>query len=83
MQNQIGRQYADEIANRLAKIGLIEVKRFFGGYGLVHAGAQFAFVMKGSLFFYVNDQTREQYVQQHSQAFSYSTKIKQVIVNSH
>ena len=83
MHNPSGRQYADELMHRLRKIGSVEVKRFFGGYGLVHAGVQFAFVMKGSLFFYVNDQTRDQYIQQHSQAFSYSTKSKQVIVNSY
>lgn len=81
MQNQHNGQLAEELAHRLAEIGDIESKRFFGGYALYHAGVQFAMVMKGSVYFHVNDATRIKYQQQQAQAFHYVSKSKDIIVN--
>lgn len=81
MQNQRNGQLAEELAHRLAEIGDIECKRFFGGYALYHAGVQFAMVMKGSVYFHVNDTTRINYQQQQSQAFHYVSKTKDIMVN--
>lgn len=79
--SQQAQQFVEELAYRLEEIGDIEVKRFFGGYALRHAGVQFAMVMKGSVYFHVDDTTRIKYQQHQSQAFHYVSKTKDIIVN--
>lgn len=81
MQTENNAQFADELAQRLTEIGDVEAKRFFGGYALYHAGVQFAMVMKGSVYFHVDDTTRIKYQQHQSQAFHYVSKTKDIIVN--
>jgi DNA transformation protein and related proteins len=48
------RDRALELADQLRAMGLIEVRRFFGGAGLLMDGTQFGFVMKGSLYLRVD-----------------------------
>ncbi len=74
-------QFAEELAHRLAEIGDVNVKRFFGGFSLTHGGVQFAMVMKGTVYFHVNDTTRSKYQAHQSQAFHYVSKSKDIIVN--
>ncbi|MBI3713456.1 MAG: TfoX/Sxy family protein [Burkholderiales bacterium] len=80
ISNQAVRQFADELAYRLEPLGDIEVKRFFGGHALRYAGVQFAMVMKGSVYFHVDDSTRANYQKHQSQAFHYVSKTKDIIV---
>jgi DNA transformation protein len=77
------RLYALEVAGLLAHMGAIEVKRFFGGSGLLLGGAQFAFIMKGTLYLRVNGSTRLDFEKLGAQPFSYATSKRHVRVNTY
>lgn len=64
-------------------MGVIEVKRFFGGFGLVLQGVQFAFVMKGTLYLRVNDSTRPDFERVGAVPFTYATRASNVKVASY
>ncbi|WP_390342629.1 TfoX/Sxy family protein [Variovorax boronicumulans] len=72
-----------ELAESLGAMGPIEVKRFFGGFGLVQAGVQFAFVMKGTLYLRVDDATRPEFERLGAVPFSYATSASTVKVASY
>jgi DNA transformation protein and related proteins len=77
------RLHALEVAGVLAVLGAIEVRRFFGGSGLLLGGAQFAFVMKGTLYLRVDGSTRLDFEKMGAQAFSYATSKAHVRVSTY
>jgi len=69
-----GAEYTEYVLEQLAPIGSITTGRFFGGVGLSRGGVQFAMIMGNSLYFVVDDTTREKYSTAGMTCFSYLTK---------
>lgn len=67
-------QYTAYVLELLAPIGPITTGRFFGGVGLSREVVQFAMIMGNSLYFAVDNTTREKYVMAGMNCFSYQTK---------
>lgn len=74
------RELALDFAERIKTLGSVSVSRFFGGAGLVAAGVQFGFVMKGSLYLRVNDKTRPNFEALGAAPFTYAGRIDKVTV---
>lgn len=83
MSLHLARAQAEEIAERIAGLGPVTVTRFFSGAGLVLDGVQFAFVIAGSLYLKVDDETRGRFEAAGADPFSYSGPKKQVVVASY
>ena len=62
-----------ELVSQLGGCAAVTVQRFFGGWQLRHAGQQFAIVMKGTLYFKVNDNLRGEMQRLGCRPFSYAT----------
>lgn len=82
-KSERSRERALELAESLSAMGAIEVKRFFGGFGLVLDAVQFAFVMKSTLYLRVDDSTRAAFVSSGAAPFTYATRSAQVKVASY
>jgi DNA transformation protein and related proteins len=67
-------EYTEYVLEHLAPIGPVRTGRFFGGVGIAHGTTQFAMIMGNSLYFVVDETTRDKYEQAGMQAFSYLTK---------
>lgn len=67
-------EYTEYILELLEPLGPITTGRFFGGVGLAGNGVQFAMLMGNSLYFVVDDTTREKYTAAGMMCFSYLTK---------
>lgn len=72
-----------ELAGQLVGIGPVEVGRFFGGAGLKCEGVQFGFVMKGTLYLRVDDETRPAFEALDATAFTYGGRSGTVTVASY
>jgi len=77
------RHFALDIADRLGRLAPISVVRFFGGVGLRSDGAQFAFVMKGSLYLRVDAKARRALEAMGGIPFAYAGASGTVIVASY
>jgi len=77
-KSEPSRERALELAESLHAMGPIEVKRFFGGFGLVMQGVQFAFVMKSTLYLRVDDTTRPEFERIGATPFTYATRVSNV-----
>ena len=73
------RELAEHVCDQLAPLGPVVLCRFFGGFALERAGAQFAIVMD-TLYFCVDDCTREAYAALGSQPFAYRAAGRRVSV---
>ncbi|SOD29134.1 Transcriptional regulator of competence genes, TfoX/Sxy family [Variovorax sp. YR752] len=82
-KSEPSRERALELAESLHAMGPIEVKRFFGGFGLVMQGVQFAFVMKSTLYLRVDDTTRPEFERIGATPFAYATRVSNVKVASY
>ncbi len=67
-------EYTEYVLSLLAPVAPVETGRFFGGVGISCGGVQFAMIMGSSVYFAVDDHTREKYQQAGMQPFSYMTK---------
>lgn len=67
-------EYTEYVLELLEPIGPIQTGRFFGGVGISNGFVQFAMLMGNSLYFVVDEDTREKYEQAGMQSFSYMTK---------
>lgn len=76
-------EYVAYILDLLAPIGPFTTSRFFGGVGLSRSEVQFAMIMGNSLYFAVDDTTREQYTAAGMVCFSYLTKKGRVQVRKY
>lgn len=74
------RDRALEFAECLYAVGPITVSRFFGGAGLLIDGVQFAFVMEGSLYLRVDDDSRPRFQALGAAPFTYATRSRTVKV---
>ena len=66
--------YVEFVMDQLAPLRGIANGRFFGGVGLSSHGTQFAMIMRGSLYFVVDESTRPKYEMMGSSCFSYGTR---------
>ena len=80
MTSEATRQLALEFASQIAPPGAIDVRRFFGGSALVRNGAQFGFVMKGTLYLRVDAAMRAEFEADGSEPFSYRAAGRDVTV---
>lgn len=71
------------VSELLAPLGPLTSGRFFGGHAFKANGVQFAMVMGNTLYLKVDDTTRPAYRDAGSEAFSYTTKKRQVTVESY
>ena len=83
MSPRSARERALELAGQMAGLGPVEVGRFFGGAGLKCEGVQFAFVMKGTLYLRVDDDTRPAFLALGAAAFAYTGRSGNVTVASY
>lgn len=74
------RAFAEDMAGALGALGPVEVRRFFGGYGLRCHGTQFAVVMKGRLYLSADDTVRADLTRRGGEPFSYVARGKEVVV---
>lgn len=75
--------HAAEMADSLGTMGKIEVKKFFGGAGLVLGGVYFGFIMKGTLYLRTDSETRPRFEALALAPFSYATRARRVTVASY
>ncbi len=61
-------------------VAAIEGGVFFGGYGIKSQSVQFSMIMGNTLYFVVDNSTRQQYIDQGSKPFSYMTQKGQRLV---
>ncbi|PDS80523.1 TfoX/Sxy family protein [Rhizobium sp. L43] len=80
MSSETTRRLALDFASQLAPPGSVDVRRFFGGSALVRNGAQFGFVMKGTLYLRVDDAMRAEFEADGSEPFSYRAAGREVTV---
>lgn len=76
-------EFTEYILEFLEPLFPVRIARFFGGAGIYFDTVQFAMIMHNSLYFVVNDETREKYEQAGMQPFSYMTKKGQVQVRKY
>ena len=76
-------EYTDYVLELLAPLGTLTTGRFFGGVGISHTAVQFAIIMGNSLYFTVDDTTREKYLAAGMTCFSYLTKKGRVQVRKY
>ncbi|NKL62038.1 TfoX family protein [Rhizobium leguminosarum] len=80
MGSEATRGLALDFASQIAPAGCIDIRRFFGGSALVRNGAQFGFVMKGTLYLRVDDAMRAEFEAVGSEPFSYRGAGREVTV---
>jgi DNA transformation protein and related proteins len=83
MNVHAARERALELAERIATVGPIFVRRFLSGAGLVAQDVHFGFVVRGSLYFRVDAATRPAYEALGASPFSYAGAAKRVTVASY
>ncbi|MBY3083660.1 TfoX/Sxy family protein [Rhizobium laguerreae] len=71
MNSEATRGLALDFASQIAPAGCIDIRRFFGGSALVRNGAQFGFVMKGTLYLRVDAAMRAEFEADGCEPFSY------------
>ena len=70
-------EFATHIVDLLDRFGPCEAKRMFGGYGIFHQGLMFALIADGSLYLKADDQSRESFLDETCEPFSYYKKDKE------
>ncbi|MHC2217278.1 TfoX/Sxy family protein [Rhizobium leguminosarum] len=80
MTSEATRGLALDFASQIAPVGSIDIRRFFGGSALVRNGAQFGFVMKGTLYLRVDEAMRAEFEADGSEPFSYRAAGREVTV---
>lgn len=73
-------QFADYVLERLSVLGPVRRARFFSGTGYSLDGVQFAVLLRGALYFKVDDETRPRYAAAGMQPFSYGKKDRRVTI---
>jgi len=80
MTSEATRGLALDFAGQIAPAGCIDIRRFFGGSALVRNGAQFGFVMMGTLYLRVDEAMRAEFEADGSEPFSYRAAGREVTV---
>lgn len=76
-------QYTEYILELLQPIGRVNIRRMFGGVGISYGAVHFAIIMGNSLYFTVDDSTREKFEKAGMNPFSYVTKKGRIFVRSY
>lgn len=74
---------AQEIADQLQTLAPVAVTRFFSGAGLTRNGIQFAFVIRGTLYFRTDAESRPAYEALGAGPFSYAGRSKEVTIQAY
>ncbi len=73
MSVSMARERAEEIADQLDSLAPIVVTRLFGGAGLTRHGIHFAFVIRGTLYFRTDADSRPAFEEMGAGPFTYGT----------
>lgn len=76
-------EFVQYVRDLLAPLGEMKDGRFFGGHAFKREGLQFAMVMGNTLYFCVNDETRDKYKAHDMTPFSYGTRKGRVQVRKY
>lgn len=74
---------AQEIADQLETLAPVAVTRFFSGAGLTRNGIQFAFVIRGTVYFRTDADSRPAYEALGAEPFSYAGRTKEVTIQAY
>lgn len=74
---------AQEIADQLDSLAPVAVTRFFSGAGLTRHGIQFGFVIRGTVYFRTDAESRPDYVAAGSEPFSYAGRNRDVTIQAY
>jgi DNA transformation protein len=77
----VSAEYTEYILEKLEPLGTIVKSRFFGGVALSFQSIQFAMIMGSTLYFVVNEKSRDKYKAKGMEPFSYATKKGTVLVH--
>jgi len=80
MADGADKELGEYVVDLLVPMGDVEIRRFFGGWGLVFDSYQFGVVLRGTLYFNVDDSTRQKYIDEDCEPFEYDTKKRRVTV---
>jgi len=67
-------EFVEYVKELFEPLGNLKEGKFFGGFAFKSGSKQFAMIMGNTLYFCVNDITREIYEKKDMEPFSYSTK---------
>ena len=75
--------FRELIAELLAPVGPITIRRMFGGAGVMLDGVMFALIASDVLYFKVDDETRARFEAEGMGPFTYATKNGDNVLNSY
>ncbi len=75
-------ELAQYTLDSLRAVSGVRMRRFFGGYAFLSFGAQFAMLMD-TLYFRVDETTRESYLKRGGKPFSYVSRGKVVVLSKY
>ena len=73
----------DFLEELFVEFGPVNLRRMFSGYGVSVEGTNFALVLRGSIYFRVDDQNRAQFEDEGSKPFQYDARGKVVTIASY
>lgn len=73
----------DFLQELFSEFGPVTLRRMFSGYGVSVEGTNFALVLRGSIYFRVDDQNRPQFEEEGSKPFQYDARGKVVTIGSY
>jgi len=76
-------EYIDYILELLEPIGAVSSGRFFGGQGIACDSQQFGMMMGNTLFFVVDESSRQKYIEMGTECFWYTKKTGKVNVKKY
>lgn len=76
-------EFIEFVKELFEPLGDINEGKFFGGFAFKRGSKQFAMIMGNTLYFCVNDLTREKYITLGMEPFTYSTKKGKVYVRKY
>ncbi|TNE67091.1 MAG: TfoX family protein [Alphaproteobacteria bacterium] len=76
-------EFSEFLLDQLEPFGEVSLHRFFGGRSLKHDGLQFAMIIKDTLYFCVDDQTRPEFEARGMPHFSYEKGGKTIPVRKY
>jgi len=77
------KEYIEYVLELLEPINAISSGKFFGGQGVACDTVQFAMIMGNSLFFVVDDSSRDKYIERGTECFWYTKKTGKVNVKKY
>ena len=69
-------EFANHVIDLLGLFGPCEARRMFGGFGIFHQGLMFGLIAEASLYLKADNESREAFEREGSEAFTYYKKDK-------